>query len=310
MLVVLKYTFWLLSTVLAFAGAWLARFTRERSDDPSRLELTRAGRIALPVAIAALILGLGLEIAEGVAHSASAQEEQKHREELAQRLVDVQQHVSDVTEQIALVLQSSPDVARSVAGNPEAATSVGDFFDLAERVDPSLHNQIEQTRRFMSGQLLQSPVEAAVTAGSATDVNAAITEGAAVDERGDLGLTPLQLAALQGKLDVVKVLVNKGANVNARSTFNGETALMKAVMTDHREIVRYLLDHGAQVDVKDNNGSTALFHAAYFNRLQSLELLIARGADRTIINNRGETALVAAEKVGSKATAERLRRGP
>ena len=81
-----------------------------------------------------------------------------------------------------------------------------------------------------------------------TDVNAKESAG---------GGTPLLVAATFGRADAAKLLIEKGANVNARSN-DGATALHGAAFFCHTEIVRLLLGKGAVVDAKNIRGETPL----------------------------------------------------
>ena len=63
------------------------------------------------------------------------------------------------------------------------------------------------------------------------------------------GRTPLHLAALQGHMQLVKLLENSGANVNA-SDEHGMTPLHKAAVQGHADTVAELLAHGAHIDAK------------------------------------------------------------
>ena len=74
--------------------------------------------------------------------------------------------------------------------------------------------------------------------------------------RGDEGNTPLVLAARDVKPDVLKVLIDAGADVNTAND-NGVTALMNAARDEDIEKVRLLLHAGADVNAKDKEGETA-----------------------------------------------------
>jgi ankyrin repeat protein len=110
--------------------------------------------------------------------------------------------------------------------------------------------------------------------------------------------SPLMAACLEGDLKKVQRLLAKGVDVNEATVDPGEvhefpagaftvndgerTALMIAagdMGAAYPEIVRYLLDAGAQVDVVSGSGYTALCHAAAANSVEVVELLLARGAD-------------------------------
>ncbi len=71
------------------------------------------------------------------------------------------------------------------------------------------------------------------------------------------GSTPLLVAALFGRAEAAKLLIEKGANANARSN-DGATALHAAAFFCHTEIVKVLLGEGAVVDAKNIRGETPL----------------------------------------------------
>ena len=71
--------------------------------------------------------------------------------------------------------------------------------------------------------------------------------GADPNERGPQGETPLMLAARNGNLDAIKVLLDHNADVNAKEKLRGTTALMWAAEQGIRDAVKLLIDHGADV---------------------------------------------------------------
>ena len=77
--------------------------------------------------------------------------------------------------------------------------------------------------------------------------------------------TALHWAASRSHLDVVKLLVNVGANVDGADQF-GSTPLFWAVRRGSPEVVRFLLESGAAVDTRDNDGKTPLMVAAVAGR--------------------------------------------
>lgn len=74
----------------------------------------------------------------------------------------------------------------------------------------------------------------------------------------DDGATPLMYAAMLGHLDIVKLLINHGADLNKQETKRGWTALMQAVVYERTAVVHYLLDAGANAYVPNCDGLTAL----------------------------------------------------
>src|SRR4051812_20000894 len=123
--------------------------------------------------------------------------------------------------------------------------------------------------------------------GDLAGVGRELAAGVAVDAREPShGRTPLMIAAARPRagLAVVRLLVEQGADVNARSwtpetvpesiassmpselvtyQFSGETALLLAASTGDVEVVRFLLDAGADVHVTTTSGYDALINAVY-----------------------------------------------
>jgi len=94
------------------------------------------------------------------------------------------------------------------------------------------------------------------------------------------GWTPLHLAAFFGKLEAARLLLNRGADANARSSNPMEnTPLHAAASGKHSKIIRLLLDHGAAVNARQHGGWTAMHAAAQNGDLESARQLVAAGAD-------------------------------
>ncbi len=92
------------------------------------------------------------------------------------------------------------------------------------------------------------------------------------------GETPLMLASKNGHVDAVKLLLDRGAQINARNpetpdSKRGMTALMLAAQQGHDEVVRMLLEHGADATVKTQFGQTALDLAVRAKREKTVRLL-------------------------------------
>ena len=118
-----------------------------------------------------------------------------------------------------------------------------------------------------------------------------------VNEANKYGMTPLFWAAQQGNLDLAKLLVDKGADINVLSPIFG-TALHRAVFMGHDQIAEYLLDKGAQTTAQNSTG-TVLHTAAIRGNLEAAKLLIDKGADVNTVNQNGEIPLFYALSTGS-----------
>ena len=106
----------------------------------------------------------------------------------------------------------------------------------------------------------------------------------------------LMIACLQGDLGIVKLMVDKGAEINKP----GWTPLSYAATRGHTDIVKFLLDHSAYIDAAAPNGSTPLMMAAYFGYDSTVKLLLDEGADPKLKNAMGYTALTLATNMHHK----------
>ncbi|XP_014290388.1 ankyrin-3 [Halyomorpha halys] len=90
--------------------------------------------------------------------------------------------------------------------------------------------------------------------------------------------TPLQLAAFEGHLNIVKNLMKKNLfnDVKSNETW---TTLHAAAKAGRASIVSYLLDQGFRINVADNYGKTPLFWAAFGGNVPTVVLLLQKGAD-------------------------------
>ena len=95
------------------------------------------------------------------------------------------------------------------------------------------------------------------------------------------GKTPahrLRDAASSGDLAELRRLVQEGASVNDRSSFNN-TALLYAAMHGKRECVRFLIDSGANVNTANDSGYTPLICAAKIGDAETVAMLLDAGAE-------------------------------
>ena len=94
------------------------------------------------------------------------------------------------------------------------------------------------------------------------------------------GWTPLHLASFFGAADTARFLLNRGADLNARSTNPMQNqALHAASAGNHAEIVKLLIERGASANARQHGGWTALHAAAQNGNLEMAQTLITAGAD-------------------------------
>ncbi len=104
--------------------------------------------------------------------------------------------------------------------------------------------------------------------------------GAPVDARNYHGWTPLIIAAKAGNLELARLLIEKGADVNAKATAGGgATVLCYAALGNNLEVIRELLKQGAAVNAPANSGMRPFYYAALSHGMAVAQLLISAGAD-------------------------------
>ncbi len=116
-------------------------------------------------------------------------------------------------------------------------------------------------------------------------------------------VTPLMYAAAAGSLEAMRLLIDRGADVNAQNAY-GATALMWSVYDPAK--VRLLLDHGAEVNAIAKSGRTALIIAGFTNpSAEVVRMLLDKGAKVPVMDSRHVTPLNAAT-FGNDTAAIRL----
>lgn len=112
-------------------------------------------------------------------------------------------------------------------------------------------------------------------------------------------MTPLMIASADNNLEIVKMLVEAGANINQKNKENGKTALMYAAALGYLEVCEYLLNQKQiLINAKDKEGKTALMHAVANARIDVVKLLIDKKANVNARTNTEESALNIAMKLG------------
>ncbi|CAL1689721.1 unnamed protein product [Lasius platythorax] len=126
-----------------------------------------------------------------------------------------------------------------------------------------------------------TPLHLAVENGSEEIIKLLLSKGANVDAKGENGITSLHIAAERGCLQIVEHLLKHGAHVNSTYTSTsreGYTPLHLAVEKGSEEIIKLVLNRGANVDAKGENDITSLHIAAERGYLEIVEHLLKHGA--------------------------------
>jgi cytohesin len=160
----------------------------------------------------------------------------------------------------------------------------------------------------LTPEFLRKTMDAAANKDEPLLVAALLRHGWGVNGRLVSGSTPLDAAVFAGQAKVVRVLLDNGADPNI-SGRNGSSPLENASLKGFDSIVSTLLDHGAQVNyINYDSGSTALYAAASFGKGDVVKLLLDRGADATLCGKTQKSPYQAALDNGYSNVAAEIKR--
>lgn len=100
----------------------------------------------------------------------------------------------------------------------------------------------------------------------------------------------LHTAVVSGNLEAVKQHIAAGSDLNVPDPFGGSSPLISAAVFGKSEIAKVLIDAGVDLNFQNNDGSTALHSAAFFCHPDIVKMLLEKQADKTIKNKYEATA--------------------
>ncbi|MDQ7055090.1 MAG: ankyrin repeat domain-containing protein [Persephonella sp.] len=142
----------------------------------------------------------------------------------------------------------------------------GDYNEIYRLVD------LLQVNINRSYEYEGAPLHVAVKEGDAELVKYLLEKGADPNGKGAFGETPLHIAVDRGYLDIVQLLLERGADPNAQSN-EGNTPLHMAVIASSADIAYELIKKGASVDVENSFGKTPLDVARELNDEKMIKIL-------------------------------------
>ena len=127
-----------------------------------------------------------------------------------------------------------------------------------------------------------------------------------INARGGSAVTPMHVAAIAGHFDILSLLLEHGADVDVRDEY-GVTPLYRA---SKLEVGEFLLDRGADINARGKTGATPLSGALWLSRVEFAQMLVKRGASINTHGTNGYTPLHwAVQEVGIQAVQLLLEHG-
>ena len=173
---------------------------------------------------------------------------------------------------------------RHSVGSPLYYAALCGFYDVTERLIMKYSEQVNAR-----GGRIIAPLPAALYMGHIHVANLLYRHGAVVDVQGDYNYTPLRAASHHGQVDIMRWLLDHGADANTRS-LSRITPLMEAAYAIRLEAVQVLLEYGADINLQDKDGDTALYWVLNYGQSEGkvadiVRRLLEHGADPNIHRN-------------------------
>ena len=146
----------------------------------------------------------------------------------------------------------------------------------------------------------KTPIYEAAKQGETNIVKLLHERGADINSRNSrLGFTPVHVAAEYNHHDTLEYILSKGVDVNVKNAWL-QTPLSQVSWKQQTdvEIFKVLVDAGAEINTRDNKGFSPLHKTAYAGKIEATHYLISKGADINIKTDDGQTPLMRAAKSG------------
>jgi ankyrin repeat protein len=214
----------------------------------------------------------------------------------------------ELAESVKLLIDAGADVNAETAGlegsNYTALMCAAERTCCTTVLDVLLQASANACVRTVGERI--TALHAAAASGLADGCELLVRQAHVLLELRDVsGWTALMYAAHCGYLEVVQLLLQHSADINAVDS-KGSNALMKAARTSNIAVAQLLLDSGADISATDTVGHNALFGAVFVGNVTMMEMLVQRGLSVQAVDNKGCTLLITAAAEGRTQAAEWL----
>lgn len=181
--------------------------------------------------------------------------------------------------------RSVGDVLMAHGVRPDLFVAAG--FGMTEKLGELLKTQSPDAELAVT---LTTPLQVAAHCGQGEAARMLLDAGADVNARSDHGLTALHEAASNGHVETARMLLGAGAEVDAAEETQS-TPLHLAAERGDEAMARLLLDAQADPNARNFSGGTPLHVAMFFGNVRVAEMLVDAGADPAARDDQGETPL-------------------
>lgn len=135
-----------------------------------------------------------------------------------------------------------------------AASEHPDAVDAAEVLFDSGLKGIDEL-----DELVYTPLSLAIECANFRLIEFFINKGADVNKSVDGQLLPLNEAVSKGNFEIIDLLLSSGAKINSQESSEGHTALHQACLRNKKWLIRFLIQKGADITIKDESGKTPIY---------------------------------------------------
>lgn len=172
----------------------------------------------------------------------------------------------------------TPNESLAPAGQPAEAQSAQSAPSAAPPATPSARVENTSVAPTAEAQTLSRSLHEAVVNGDLAGTLKMLDQGTDIESKDPgSGASPLHYAVMKGRMEIVNLLLSRGADVNSR-TRNGTTPLHTAALYARKEVAERLIEQRADINAVSSSGATPLTLSTAAKNWPIAEMLKARGA--------------------------------